>query len=62
MQVSFKWNLSPSLAFKILIWIFATSTKIFTDKRFVGARTLDFEVIVASSYLSRRGPCPNSRV
>ncbi|KAG4975568.1 hypothetical protein JHK86_035042 [Glycine max] len=39
----------------------AKNTKICTDKRFVGARTLDFEVIVASSYLSRRGPCPNSR-
>ncbi|WZZ14951.1 hypothetical protein YC2023_108040 [Brassica napus] len=52
----------PSSAFKVLIWIFATTTKICTDGRSTRARALGFAATAAPSYSSRPGSCPDSRV
>ncbi|KZV49218.1 hypothetical protein F511_39260 [Dorcoceras hygrometricum] len=52
----------PSSAFKVLILIFATTTKIRTDGRFARARALGFEATAAPSYSSRPGPWPDGRM
>ncbi|CAN7100033.1 unnamed protein product, partial [Brassica rapa subsp. narinosa] len=51
----------PSSAFKVLIRIFATTTKICTDGRSARARALGFAATAASSYSSRPGSCPDGR-
>ena len=52
----------PSLAFKVLVWIFATTTKICTDGRSTWARAPSFAATAAPSYSSGPGTCPDSRV
>ncbi|CAN6972890.1 unnamed protein product [Brassica rapa subsp. trilocularis] len=49
----------PSSAFKVLISIFATTTKICTDSRSARACALGFEANASPSYSSRPGSCPN---
>ncbi|KAK8635101.1 hypothetical protein V6N13_022978 [Hibiscus sabdariffa] len=52
----------PSSAFKVLIWIFATTTKICTDGRSARAHAPGFTATAAPSYSSGPGPCPDGRV
>ncbi|CAN6973806.1 unnamed protein product, partial [Brassica rapa subsp. trilocularis] len=52
----------PSSAFKVLISIFATTTKICTDSRSARACALGFEANASPSYSSRPGSCPNGWV
>ncbi|KAK7288074.1 hypothetical protein RIF29_01459 [Crotalaria pallida] len=52
----------PSSAFKVLISIFATTTKICTDGRSARAHAPGFAATVAPSYSSGPGPCPDGRV
>ncbi|WZY99820.1 hypothetical protein YC2023_072149 [Brassica napus] len=51
----------PYSAFKVLIGIFATTTKICTDGRSARARALGFAATATPSYSSRPGSCPDSR-
>ncbi|CAN6857322.1 unnamed protein product [Brassica oleracea var. botrytis] len=51
----------PSSAFKVLISIFATTTKICTDGHSARARALGFAMIAAPSYSSRPSTCPDDR-
>ena len=52
----------PFAAFKVLIWIFSTNTKICIDGHSAWAYTLGFAVTTAPSYSLGLGPCPDSRV
>ncbi|KAK8616906.1 hypothetical protein V6N13_116876 [Hibiscus sabdariffa] len=51
----------PSSAFKVLIRIFATTTKICTDGRSARAHALGFTATAAPSYSSGPSPCPDGR-
>ncbi|KAI3672262.1 hypothetical protein L2E82_52936 [Cichorium intybus] len=52
----------PSSAFKVLIRIFATTTKIRTDGRSAQAHAQGFAATAAPSYSSGPGTCPDGRV
>ncbi|PHT26544.1 hypothetical protein CQW23_33845 [Capsicum baccatum] len=52
----------PSSTFKVLILIFATTTKICTDGRSARARAQDFAATAAPSYSSGPGISPDGRV
>ncbi|PHT25313.1 hypothetical protein CQW23_35056 [Capsicum baccatum] len=52
----------PSSAFKVLILIFATTTKICTDVRSARARAQGYAATATLSYSSEPGTCPDGRV
>ncbi|KAK8590392.1 hypothetical protein V6N13_057285 [Hibiscus sabdariffa] len=51
----------PSSAFKVLIRIFTTTTKIYTDGCSARAHALGFTATTARSYSSGLGPCPDGQ-
>lgn len=48
----------PSLTFKVLIWIFATTTMIYTDGSSTQAHTLGFAAAATPIYSSRPNTYP----